>query len=419
MDGARWYNPATATFTTRDTYPGAVGANTTLNRYTYGLNNPLSYNDPTGHSSEPVCDNACLWAQYQNTGDIGTDHTYYENEDGSFNSGVHVTVGDNGEILVTAPTDVVLSTASQTSRSQSLSYTPNEATPQAVEMLISVNMSVDEIARGINGPLDGIRTDPLTSGANELVNTGSTYVSDLFVMLQNSTGRHKKAGPPTLDAYAMFEIPKWAGYGTTHINLFISSDKSCLESRVVIAASFCLKGDNRPVGSGDPSDPFPPSRVRFTLDHERGIAMMFMSHSENLNGESKRQRPVQVFNRSFMQFKDFPGGGDDNFVNNALFPDLDPASNLVIQYRGLDSFVPQGVGFVAPAVDGYFRVQPKESNRLEFDGQAEKYPSMEIIRDRPNGTSSRIYSYKEQGGPAVGLSSVRSFGPEVCGWTSC
>ena len=112
--GARWYNPATATFTARDTYPGAVGANTTLNRYTYGLNNPLSYNDPTGHSSEPVCDNACLWAQYQNTGDIGTDHTYYENEDGSFNSGVHVTVGDNGEILVTAPTGVVLSTATQT-----------------------------------------------------------------------------------------------------------------------------------------------------------------------------------------------------------------------------------------------------------------------------------------------------------------
>jgi hypothetical protein len=47
--GARWYNPQTATFTSRDTYPGSVGAYATLNRYTYGLNNPLKYSDPTGH----------------------------------------------------------------------------------------------------------------------------------------------------------------------------------------------------------------------------------------------------------------------------------------------------------------------------------------------------------------------------------
>jgi RHS repeat-associated protein len=48
---ARWYNPATATFTSRDSYAGEVGAYATLNRYTYGLNNPLFYADPTGHFS--------------------------------------------------------------------------------------------------------------------------------------------------------------------------------------------------------------------------------------------------------------------------------------------------------------------------------------------------------------------------------
>jgi RHS repeat-associated protein len=47
--GARWYNPQTATFTSRDTYPGQIGAYATLNKYTYGLNNPLRYTDPTGH----------------------------------------------------------------------------------------------------------------------------------------------------------------------------------------------------------------------------------------------------------------------------------------------------------------------------------------------------------------------------------
>jgi RHS repeat-associated protein len=57
--GARWYNPQTATFTSRDTYPGSVGAYATLNRYTYGLNNPLKYTDPTGHrvcgDNDPDC----------------------------------------------------------------------------------------------------------------------------------------------------------------------------------------------------------------------------------------------------------------------------------------------------------------------------------------------------------------------------
>jgi RHS repeat-associated protein len=49
---ARWYNPGTGTFTTRDTYPGSVGAYGTINRYTYGLNDPVRYWDPTGKFGE-------------------------------------------------------------------------------------------------------------------------------------------------------------------------------------------------------------------------------------------------------------------------------------------------------------------------------------------------------------------------------
>jgi RHS repeat-associated protein len=64
--GARWYNPQTARFTSRDTYPGEIGAYATLNRYTYGLNNPLKYTDPDGHVnadlmvSAPELSSRCL-----------------------------------------------------------------------------------------------------------------------------------------------------------------------------------------------------------------------------------------------------------------------------------------------------------------------------------------------------------------------
>jgi hypothetical protein len=55
---ARWYSPGTGTFTTRDTYAGSVGAYGTLNRYTYGLNNPLRFTDPTGRNVTEIFGNA-------------------------------------------------------------------------------------------------------------------------------------------------------------------------------------------------------------------------------------------------------------------------------------------------------------------------------------------------------------------------
>ncbi|TCC36938.1 LamG-like jellyroll fold domain-containing protein [Kribbella sindirgiensis] len=48
--GARWYNPSTGTFNTRDTVSYNAGtASSTLNLYAYAGGNPLTFNDPDGH----------------------------------------------------------------------------------------------------------------------------------------------------------------------------------------------------------------------------------------------------------------------------------------------------------------------------------------------------------------------------------
>ncbi len=51
--GARWYTPTSAQFSSRDTYGGTPGDPLTLDRYAYGLANPLVYWDPDGH--RPIC----------------------------------------------------------------------------------------------------------------------------------------------------------------------------------------------------------------------------------------------------------------------------------------------------------------------------------------------------------------------------
>jgi RHS repeat-associated protein len=45
---ARWYDPVTGRFLTRDPFPGLPVQPTTLHPYTYALNNPVLYVDPTG-----------------------------------------------------------------------------------------------------------------------------------------------------------------------------------------------------------------------------------------------------------------------------------------------------------------------------------------------------------------------------------
>ena len=49
---ARWYDPETCRFVTRDTVWGNPGVPGTLNLFAYCLNNPLGMVDPTGHKSK-------------------------------------------------------------------------------------------------------------------------------------------------------------------------------------------------------------------------------------------------------------------------------------------------------------------------------------------------------------------------------
>ncbi len=51
---ARYYDPATARFTSEDTYPGNVMDPASLNLYTYCGNDPVNYTDPTGHWAYPT-----------------------------------------------------------------------------------------------------------------------------------------------------------------------------------------------------------------------------------------------------------------------------------------------------------------------------------------------------------------------------
>ncbi len=58
--GARYYDPVLGRFLQIDSYLGDPADPRTLNRYSYALNNPLGYVDPTGHNACEPDDTACL-----------------------------------------------------------------------------------------------------------------------------------------------------------------------------------------------------------------------------------------------------------------------------------------------------------------------------------------------------------------------
>src|SRR5258706_16208148 len=51
--GARWYDPVLARFQSADSIVPDAGNPQALNRYSYVLNSPLNYTDPSGHCVEP------------------------------------------------------------------------------------------------------------------------------------------------------------------------------------------------------------------------------------------------------------------------------------------------------------------------------------------------------------------------------
>ncbi len=69
--GARYYLPELGRFITQDTYTGQTASPLTQNRYVYGLDDPVSMVDPTGHTSQRASGGGGCWCV---TSDDNTSH---------------------------------------------------------------------------------------------------------------------------------------------------------------------------------------------------------------------------------------------------------------------------------------------------------------------------------------------------------
>jgi RHS repeat-associated protein len=153
--GARWYNPSTATFRSRDSYAGKLQTPFSLNRYTYALNNPTRYWDPTGHDASEL--GAIDWSNFDFAGLQAANPVSQPAADGGetlpLGDGSYVYIGtQNGETVfaVTAPTGVTTSSGQSYANSGNLSYAPNQATADATEALFRDGHTAAQIATAID-----------------------------------------------------------------------------------------------------------------------------------------------------------------------------------------------------------------------------------------------------------------------------
>jgi RHS repeat-associated protein len=154
--GARWYNPGTATFRTRDTYFGQLSTPFSLNRYTYGLNNPARYSDSTGHYTESEIFGAVDlsgmdWSGLGlNVAPVVQREPEYANP--SAGVYVNVTYGNDGSstISVVSAGGVVVSTPATTERSGNLSFTPNESFAEVAAAALQSGHTATAIAIAAN-----------------------------------------------------------------------------------------------------------------------------------------------------------------------------------------------------------------------------------------------------------------------------
>jgi RHS repeat-associated protein len=120
--GARWYQPGTGTFVSRDTVAGGVGAYASMNRFTYGLNNPVLFNDPTGRVAAPAgCDNACHFEYLQRTGNLYDDpkdsfNDHFQNGDRDATTNIYNDADGNPVIVVQNDVGITISTSNVTYR---------------------------------------------------------------------------------------------------------------------------------------------------------------------------------------------------------------------------------------------------------------------------------------------------------------
>jgi RHS repeat-associated protein len=100
---ARYYEPSTGRFLSRDSYLGNVMEPLTLNRYAYVSNNPIMYDDPTGHILEgfiSAVSNA--WENFKETGKeiINSVTTFVSEVSANLNNIVHDAVDKVGNIIL-------------------------------------------------------------------------------------------------------------------------------------------------------------------------------------------------------------------------------------------------------------------------------------------------------------------------------
>lgn len=154
--GARWYNPATSAFRTRDTVFGGTTAPITLNRYLYAGSNPLKYWDPTGRFLEGLGAAIEAMGGFDNMNLPEYPMPTYEPTVETFSTapGVYTTISTdamgNSTFTVTAPTGIAHSTPATTERSGNLTYTPDVASHVAAVVLASNGHAPEAIAQVAN-----------------------------------------------------------------------------------------------------------------------------------------------------------------------------------------------------------------------------------------------------------------------------
>ena len=201
------------------------------------------------------------------------------------------------------------------------------------------------------------------------------------------------------DPAASFAIPIWRGFGTTRLQFFIDDNKVCMNG--VGVDIFCGHGDNRGFAKGeDVYDYDLPSRVRIVLDHETGVASIFIYVTHGPDGEVA-PLPLKVFDDAVLELPiDFPSSVSIYRKGDGV------DGNVVFSYRFLDPLIPALIGGVAPAIDGAIRIRQGPHNTVKVDGRIAQYPSLEIIRDERLGGveySNTIFQRRQSSGGPIHL----------------
>ena len=412
--GARWYNPSTATFRSRDTYAGKLQTPFSLNRYTYGLNNPTRYWDPTGRFSVEQAWSAAMSAGF-GFNQVGetirpVDVVSYD-KPANPSAGVYnyVTNFSDGSstIATIAPTGVAVSTGSNigdTQRSGNLSFTPTDAVAAAAVDLIDRGLSASSIAQAVN---DATVTASATATADAIVaNVGFAFESAYA----------DPSGLRSQQASLRGGVPRIAGIGTIKIDLFIATKMAGL------GVGACFDGScvtREPIGNGrgfEASASLSQSKVQMTLDFDSGKVWVGVNETcwketSNFYGDvSTETACYKARSLSVSSFNVVNGRsssvGPDNAKNlvSIVTDQVGRGYNVNVTY----DLVLAGISDrVAPHIDGqiYMNIQP---NVFSMCRDRDAFPSLGIYRFSGGRTQRLIEDNQTLLGPAVGLSGAQS-----------